>query len=533
MSNPNQNSYTVQRIYFIIIIVLLFILIGQRFYSGRGYIPVPSGKWDKLYLVLEQIEKNYVDQIDAQQIVEKALPYILEELDPHSIYLPPADLRRADAALEGSFDGIGITFNVPNDTAVVSSVIIGGPSERAGVQSGDRIVKVDGVDIAGVQMAQDSMVKHLRGPRGSKVTIQLKRSGVSDLVSIPIIRDKIPEKSVEVSYMIDDQIGYIKLSKFSKTSYEEVLKALIELTSLGMTKLIFDLRDNSGGYLEPALKIANEFLEKGQLIIYQQGAHRTRKDYIAELQGIAADVELAVLIDESTASSSEVLAGALQDNDRGIIVGRRSFGKGVVQEPIYFSDQSGMRLTVARYHTPTGRVLQRPYDQGRENYRYDLLERYRHGELTDADSIPKNDSLMYQTPKGKIVYGGGGIIPDLFVPLDTTKVNDFFLQARRKSLMIRFSLQFADNHRSEIRKIEDMDMLNAFFSRMDISEPFLAFAAGQGVKPKSGEWEESKRYILTEIEAYIGRSTPMDDRAFYPIIGRLDKELHAAIGALR
>ena len=527
-----NSNHAIQRIYFIIIIVLLLVLIGQRLYPTHGRIQIPSGKWDKLYLILNQIEKNYVDPINAGTIVEKSLPYILEELDPHSVYLPPAEMQSADAALEGNFDGIGITFNVPNDTAIVASVIQGGPSERAGIQQGDRIVKVNKRTIAGVKMKQDSIVKLLRGPRGTKVTIEIKRYGLSDLLPVPLVRDKIPEKSVDAFYMIDGQTGYIKLSRFSKTSYEEVLTALSELTGQGMVKLIFDLRKNSGGYMTPALKIANQFLDKDQLIFYTEGAHRARQNFYAETQGLASRIELAVLIDESTASSSEILAGALQDNDRGLIIGRRSYGKGLVQEPVYFSDGSGMRLTVSRYFTPTGRSLQRPYDNGRESYRYDIWERYQHGELTEADSIPKNDSLKFSTPKGKVVYGGGGIIPDLFVPLDTTKVNDFFEQAYRKNLMIRFGIQFADNHRSELREVKRMDELDSFFSRFHLEKDFLAFAATQGLTPKPGEWEGSKKYIMTQVHAYIGRNTPMDEQAFYSIMGKLDRELQVAVGEM-
>jgi len=532
MEKQGRTTYTVQRIYFIIIMILLGLLFGQRFYA-RKYVPVPRGQWDKLNLVLNQIEKNYVDHIDARDIVERSLPFIMEELDPHSVYFPPAELKQADNALEGSFDGIGVTFSVPNDTAVVSTVIVGGPSERAGVQPGDRIIKVDQTTIAGVKMEQDSIIKRLRGPRGSKVTIYVARYGSSELTPIAIVRDKIAEKSIDVAYMIDDTIGYIKLSRFAKTTSEEFMQAMGELAGAGMTKLIFDLRSNSGGYMEPALRIANEFLDKGQLIMYQEGAHRTRQDFFAKTQGLASHIELAVLINELSASSSEIVAGALQDNDRATIVGRRSFGKGLVQEPIYFSDYSGIRLTVARYYTPTGRCLQRPYDNGKESYRYDRWERLMHGELTNADSIPKNDSLKFSTPKGKVVYGGGGIIPDYFVPIDTTGISPFFSNANRKNLMIRFSIQFADRHRDEINRITEMKELDRFYKRFDLGSAFLKFAAEQNVVPQKGEWEESKFFILTQIQAYIGRVTPLGDKAFYTLIGALDNELTAAIGVLR
>ncbi|MCL2502861.1 MAG: S41 family peptidase, partial [Bacteroidales bacterium] len=489
---------------------------------------LPSGPWDKLYLVLDQIEKNYVDPIDARKIVEDALPSILGELDPHSVYMPPVELKKADEALEGNFDGIGIYFNVPNDTVVVSSVVVEGPSELAGVQVGDRIIKVDERTVAGVHLAQDSIVRLLKGPRGTKVTIQVERYELKELVSIAIIRDKIPDKSVDVAYMVDDQTGVIKLSKFSKTSYEEFLKAMGGLVSQGMKRLIFDLRDNSGGYMEPALRIAGEFLNKGTLIMYQEGARRSRQNYFARTQGLASEMPLVILINEASASSSEILAGALQDNDRATIVGRRSYGKGLVQEPIYFSDYSGIRLTVGRYYTPTGRCLQRPYDQGRDSYRYDIWERYQHGELTEADSIPKNDSLKYLTPQGKVVYGGGGIIPDVFVPLDTTRMNSFFAQANRRNMMIRFSHGFADRHRTELQKITDMKALAAFYSRFDLGALFLDYVAGQGLRPKPVEWEESKQYILTLIQAYLGRSTPMEDQAFYFFYGSLEPEMQVA-----
>jgi len=528
MEQPNRTAATLRRIYVVIIVILIALLIGDR-YRSRHYVHIPSGKWDKLYLVLDQIENNYVDPIDACKIVERALPYIMEELDPHSNYLPPAELKQADQALEGSFDGIGISFNVPNDTAVVSSLIVGGPSDRAGVLAGDRIIRVNEETIAGVHIPQDSIIKLLRGPRGSQVTIQVQRYGINDLVTIAIVRDKIPEKSVDIAYMLDDQTGYIKLSKFTRTSYEEVFKALGELMLNGMERLIFDLRDNSGGYMEPALSIAGEFLEKGTLIMYQEGAHRSRQNHFARTTGLASNIPLAVLVNEGSASSSEILAGALQDNDRATIIGRRTFGKGLVQEPIYFSDMSGIRLTVGRYYTPTGRCLQRPYENRRDLYRYDLWERYQHGELTDVDSIPKNDSLKFVTRGGKIVYGGGGIIPDIFVPIDTTKASNFFVQARRNSMMIRFSLSFSDKHRAEIQQITDMSTLESFYRRFDLSAMFLDYAAGQGLRPAPGEWKENEFYILTQIRAYIGRSTPMEDVAFYTIIGALDSELQSAI----
>ena len=520
------------RLLFLGLFFILILFVGKYLTDRQPRKQSVDGPWGKLLVVLDNIDQNYVDDIDRKDLMEKTLPQIMAELDPHSGYLPPAALQKAEEDLTGNFDGIGVNFNVPADTAVVMNVIPGGPSERAGVQPGDRIVKVGERVVAGVKMDQDSIVRLLRGPRGSQVTIQVQRYGLSGLVPIPITRDKISSNSVDVGYMVTDDIAYIKLSKFTRSSYLDVVKAMAELSKQGMRKLIFDLRDNTGGYVDQALRIVNEFLDKGQLMVYTEGSRRARQDYYTESRGVAADMELVVLQDEGSASSSEIMAGALQDNDRGTIVGRRSYGKGLVQEPIYFSDGSGLRLTVARFYTPTGRSLQRSYENMNE-YHYDIVERYRHGELVNADSIPRIDSLKFLTPKGKTVYGGGGIIPDVFVPMDTTRMNPFHLKASRGNMIFRYSIQFADQHRPALKAIEDLPALQRFFKGYDLGALFLAYAARQGAVPKAGEWEECKVYIMTQLEAYIGRSTPLDNRAFYPIIGRLDRELEVAIKILQ
>jgi C-terminal peptidase (prc) len=527
--NPDKRF---NRLLIIAIFFLLMVLVGKYWMDKQPRTQSVAGPWGKLLVVLENIDQNYVDEVDKKELMEKTLPQVMAELDPHSAYLPPAALQKADGDLEGNFDGIGVSFNVPADTALVMTVFPGGPSERAGVQPGDRIVKVGDRVVAGVKMDQDSIVRLLRGPRGSQVTIQVQRYGLSAPVSIPITRDKIPSKSVDVGYMVTDDIAYIKLSKFTRTSYLEVVKTLAELSKQGMRKLVFDLRDNTGGYVDQALRIVNEFLDKEQLMVYTEGSHRARQDFYTENRGVAADMELVVLQDEGSASSSEIMAGALQDNDRGTIVGRRSYGKGLVQEPIYFSDGSGLRLTVARFYTPTGRSLQRSYENMSE-YHYDIVERYRHGELVNADSIPRNDSLKFLTPKGKTVYGGGGIIPDVFVPMDTTRMNPFHLKASRGNMVFRFSIYFADQHRPALKAIEDLPALQRFFKGYDLEAQFLAYAAQQGAVPKAGEWEDCKKYIMTQLEAYIGRSTPLDDNAFYPLIGRLDRELEVAVKILQ
>ena len=319
-------------------------------------------------------------------------------------------------SLQGNFSGSGIQFNVPNDTAIVINVIQGGPSQKAGLLSGDRIITVDKDTVAGVKINQDSLVKKMKGPLGSLVNIGVKRDNLTELLQFPIKRDKIPVKSVDAAIMVNDSLGYIRLSKFTKTSYKEFVDAMDKLSGLGVKELIFDLRDNTGGYLDQALLLSNEFLSKGELIVYMEGLHRERQEFFADGRGKWKDIPLYIIINENSASSSEIFAGAIQDNDRGTVVGRRSYGKGLVQEPIYFSDNSGIRLTVARFYTPTGRSIQKPYS---DDYQYDIYERYKHGEMVDADSIRRDNSLMYTTKGGKTVYGGGGIIPDLFVPIDT------------------------------------------------------------------------------------------------------------------
>jgi len=509
----------------IILAILLIFKVFSFFNSYRRALAVKAGNWDKLMLVLSQIDQNYVDSINKNDITERIIPYILENLDPHSVYLPPQELKNADEVLAGNFDGIGIEFNVPNDTAIVINVITGGPSERSGLLSGDRIVQVNKEAVAGVKMDQDSLVRRLRGESGSMVNVGVKRGNTKALVYFDIKRDKIPVKSIDVAYMVDDQTGYIKLSKFSKTSHKEFLEAIKELNKSGMKKLIFDLRGNSGGYFDQAFLLANEFLKKGKLIVYMEGLHRKRQDFYADNAGICEGIGLKVLIDEGSASSSEIFAGAIQDNDRGVVIGRRSFGKGLVQEPINFTDKSGIRLTVARFYTPTGRSIQKPYSR---NYQYDILERYKHGEMSYADSIKKNDSLKFTTPKGKIVYGGGGITPDIFVPIDTVGVNTFFIKANNQGLTFKFSSLIADEYRPQLKMVKDMKSLNNLFSTINFEQRFLKYAAANKVSPANNEWKECKDILLTQIKALVGRYSPLDDRAFYPIMAEIDNVMKVA-----
>ncbi len=481
----------------------------------------------KLALIYEQIEENYVDSVDFTKINETVIPLVLKKLDPHTVYLPPKDLEDSREGLEGNFDGVGLLFNVPEDTAIVINVIVGGPSEKAGLLSGDKIIKVGERVIAGTKTPQDSMVALMRGKSGTKVNIGVLRG--EEALSFDVVRGKIPVKSIDVAYMLNDTTAYVKLSKFSKNSYSEFMKAVTPLVENGANKLIFDLRDNTGGFLDQALLLSNEFLDKGDLIVYMQGLHRNKQEFFADGMGKLLNMELSVLINENSASSSEIMAGAIQDNDRGNIIGRRSFGKGLVQEPIYFSDKSGIYITVARFYTPTGRSIQKPYSVGDKDYSYDIVDRYIHGEMTDYDSIPKNDSLKFYTSKGKVVYGGGGIIPDIFVPIDTVGVSNLYLTISKRSLLMKFSAKMAEKYRSQLGEVSQMEELNLLLDNMNLQSALYSYLRANSVDVPKAQWDESGKVIMTQLRALIGRYSKLEDNAFYPIIDDIDNVLQRAV----
>ena len=523
MAETDNGRYKLLRtLLWIIAALVIALLISNAIKSRQMKVDVSSmdSDWAKLMVVLKTMDENYVDDIDHKKVTEDILPALMKELDPHSVYLPPSDLKEAEESLQGGFDGIGIQFNVPADTAIVTSVITGGPSEKAGLQTGDRIIKVDDTVIAGVKMDQDSMVKLMKGPKGTKVTISVKRSGVDGLLPFNITRDKIPVNSIDVAFMWNDTTGYIKLSKFARTSFLEFLEATAELRIKGMKKLIFDLRDNTGGYLDQAMLLSNEFLSKGDLIVYMEGKHRDREDLYADGRGSCQHIDLAVLINESSASSSEIFAGAMQDNDRATIYGVRSFGKGLVQEPVYFTDGSGIRLTIQRFYTPSGRCIQKPYA---DDYDYDILHRYNNGELFNADSIKVDDSLKFTTKGGRTVYGGGGIIPDVFVPLDTVGSNSFYSKCNRLGLQNKYASSFFDSNSSGLRAQTTLEDVNKFLDGKDIEGGFLKFAAANDNVPEGDEWEQVRDLVLTQVRALISRYSPLGDKAFYPIYLQTDK----------
>ena len=519
--------------------VVLGILLGQ--YLGRhdtasqirgmlSHMSVPS---NKLTYTLSLIENRYVDSVSMDSLAEHVIPLLVRELDPHSVYIPASEMAALNEPLEGEFNGIGVVFNMATDTVIVLNVIPHGPSDKAGVKAGDRIVEIGDSLVAGRKIPQNEVVKMLRGPRGSKVRLGLGRQGIDGLVEVEVERGIIPIRSVESAFRIVDGIGYVKLGQFARTTAGEFRAALDTLRAQGVSKLIFDLRGNSGGFLDQAIAVANEFLHEGQLIVYTEDRRHEQLREYADGTGSAQEMEVAVLIDEASASSSEILAGALQDNDRGTIIGRRSYGKGLVQSQIPFPDGSAVRLTVARYYTPTGRSIQKPYSDGTESYNRELLSRYEHNELFSADSIHFADSLKYVTEGGKVVYGGGGIMPDIFVPADTSDMTPYFREVAGRNILYRFTLDYTDRHRAQLNGIRTLEELDRFFgSQPDLLGEFVRYAARQGVAPKPAEIERSKEVMLAQIKAYVGRNTPLEDNAFYHNIQSIDNVVKQALEVL-
>lgn len=470
---------------------------------------------NKLNALLRIIDDQYVDTVNMGELVEEAMPQILSELDPHSSYIPAKDLEAVNADLKGSFSGIGIQFTIQNDTIHVNSVIQGGPSEKVGLMAGDRIVEVDDSAFVGKIVTNSEAMKRLKGEKGSKVKLGVYRPGEKDLLHFTVIRGNIPVKSIDAAYMINEKVGYIKVNKFGETTYPELLIALAKLNQKNCEGLIVDLRGNTGGYMAAAIQMVNEFLPNNRLIVYTQGRKSPREDYNSNGTGSNQKMPLVVLVDEGSASASEIFAGAIQDNDRGTIVGRRSFGKGLVQQPIEFSDGSAIRLTIARYYTPSGRCIQKPYEKGKESeYELDLLTRYEHGEFFSADSIKQDETEVYHTRLGRPVYGGGGIMPDIFVPQDTTGMTSYFRMAANRGLIIRYTFDYTDQNRSTLQKYDTPEKMEAYLKGQNLLNKFAAWAEKKGLKRRNNLMMKSRRlfemslygniiYNMLDMEAYV------------------------------
>lgn len=491
---------------------------------------------DKMLQTIAAVRNYYVDPVKIDTIYEKAIPALLAELDPHSEYLPASMFSSVNESLEGEFDGIGIVFNASTDTITVLSVIPQGPSAKAGVRPGDRIVKIDGRNVAGQKIPQDSMVRLMRGPRGSHVKLSVKRASLDHLVEMNVTRDAIELHSIETSFMLDDKakIGYVRLSQFARTSHDEMRKALTELKSEGMRGVIIDLRGNGGGFLDQAILIANEFLPADRLIVYTEDRFNQQIKEYSRGNGSFTDIELAILVDETSASSSEILAGAIQDNDRGVIIGRRTFGKGLVQSQIPFTDGSAIRLTVARYYTPSGRSIQRPYTNGDElAYHMDIIDRYNRNELFSADSIHFDESQKFKTRGGRTVYGGGGIMPDIFTPLDTMGMSDYYNRVWNTNVLYRYTMEYTDRHRSEMDNITTLKALDSLLASSDLVADFVAYAERNGVETDEEGLRISRDVIEAQLRAYIGRNAMDDEAGFYYNIYAIDNTLQRAVKELR
>ena len=481
--------------------VVIGIAIGTFYahhFSGNRLSIINSGS-NKLNNLLYIIDDQYVDTVDMANLVEQAMPQILAELDPHSTYISAKDVQTANDDLRGSFSGVGIEFVIRQDTLRVQNVISDGPAEHAGVLAGDKIVTVDDSVFSGKGLTNEEAMHRLKGPKGTKVKLGILRYGEKDLRFVTVTRGEIPMKSVTAAYMLDDETGYIKIKNFGENTYYELLVALAQLAQEGFQQLTIDLRSNTGGYLQSAVQIANEFLPKNKLIVYTEGRRSPREEYRSDGRGSYQRMPLVVLIDEGSASASEILAGAIQDNDRGTIIGRRSFGKGLVQKPVEFGDGSMMRLTIARYYTPSGRCIQKPYTNGMDkDYEEDLLTRYQHGEFFSQDSI-KHDGPEYHTSNGRVVYGGGGITPDIFVPEDTTDFTSYYKEASMSGLILQFGYDYTDQNRTALKEFSDEASLLKYIKKQNLIEQFAQYADKRGLKRRNLMIQKSRRLL----EQYI------------------------------
>ncbi|WP_215223437.1 S41 family peptidase [Echinicola shivajiensis] len=477
----------------------------------------------KLQEIITYIDRDYVDTVNTTQLVEHGIEKMLEELDPHSSYIPAKDAELAQSQLDGEFDGIGVEFGILRDTIYVVAPLTGGPSEKLGIQSGDQIIKVDGETVAGTGVTNRDVFDLLRGPKGSVVNVAIKRKNNKDLIDYAITRDKIPQYSINASYMINDEVGYIKITRFAATTYDEFKESLMDLKAQGMSKLVLDLQGNPGGYMGAAINVADEILADNALIVSQKGkVNRYNQKAFAMRPGLFEDGSVVVLINEGSASASEIVAGALQDNDRGLIVGRRSFGKGLVQMPIDLADGAELRLTIARYYTPSGRSIQKPYGENSEEYSMDWINRFEHGEFFSADSIEFNDSLKYQTTKGRTVYGGGGIMPDYFVPMDTSMTSAYVNRLFGTDSHREFILDYLEKNKN---KFEDMSFED-YYNNFEVSDKMLQqlIAIGERNKLEFDEksFNKSKSYLKTLLKAHMGRNI-YDDNAFYKVINDINE----------
>jgi carboxyl-terminal processing protease len=526
----NKMLKSVGRYIFPVVIFILLTVTG----SGQNNNKQDLSGIKKYISLMQMIKFAYVDTVNESKLVEKAIVETLKELDPHSMYISKKDLQRANEELVGNFEGIGVQFEILKDTINIVHPIPGGPSAKLGILAGDKIIKIESENVTGKKITNQFVFDRLRGKKGTIVNISIYRTGRKDLLDFTIVRDKIPINSIDASFIIEPGIGYINLTRFSGTSMKEFTDAMEKLKEQGMKSLILDLRNNGGGYMNTAIDLADEFLEAGKLIVYTQGHNSPREDYTATANGMFEKGKLVIMINENSASASEIVSGAIQDLDRGIIVGRRSFGKGLVQRPFQLPDSSEVRLTTARYYTPSGRCIQKSYSEGVDKYYQDFTTRYKHGEMENSDSIKFPDSLKFHTSKGRTVYGGGGIMPDVFIPLDTTAVTEYYLDLRRKNVLNLFVGDYVDKSRSVLQKdYPDFDLFDKKFTLDDaFMKDFLALAEKQGVKMNEQQYGLSESLIKAQIKAAIAEKL-WDVNDYFKVINKEDNEVQKAIDVIK
>ena len=528
----------------LVLIVFLSVVVGLilgNLLAHRAEIRGPQGDFsflsrefsnNKLDEVLSLIDQQYVDSIDVNELTEEMMVDLIAKLDPHSVYIPAADLENVNSELEGSFSGIGVQFNIQNDTITIVSVISGGPSEKVGLLAGDRIVEVNDTAFTGKKVTNEKVMKKLRGKANTKVKLGIRRHGTAEKLTYTVTRGEIPVNSVDVSYIIAPQTGFIKVSKFAATTYSEFLNAIADLRAKGARKYIIDLRENSGGFMDQAINMVNEFLPANQMIVYSEGKAYPRYEARATGKVSLISAPVVVLIDEFSASASEIFAGAIQDNDRGTVIGRRSFGKGLVQQQMDLTDGSAVRLTVARYYTPSGRSIQKPYENGKaDDYELDILNRYMHGEIDNKDSVQLKDTLKYKTLKGRTVYGGGGIMPDIFVSRDTSEYSTYLNKVVNYGYLYQFAFQYSDQHRNTLKAFRDWQKMEAHLNTQNLLAEFVKFAGTKGVKPTGRDLAISGKFIQRQLNAYITRNI-IGENGFYPLFYKDDKTILKAIDVL-
>lgn len=533
----NKKRYFVWLPLWIAVGVALGIFIGSRFFqSSEGGYPIfigGSGNTNKFDAILQYIDESYVDSVSSSELIEKAIPTLLAELDPHSTYIPAKDMELVGDDLEGHFSGIGVQFTLRHDTISVINVIAGGPSEKAGVFPGDRIVMVDDSLFAGKGITNEKVMRGLRGAAGSEVKLGIKRQGLDELVDIVVERGDIPVNTVDISYSPEENIGYIKISKFGATTYKEFMAAVNSLKKDGCNSFIIDLRQNLGGYLNAVIDMVNEYLKEDQMIVYTEGRTYPRNESLADGGGSALNDQVIVLIDEGSASASEIFAGAIQDHDRGLILGRRSFGKGLVQDQRTFKDGSAVRLTIARYYTPSGRCIQKPYELGKqEDYNQDLLNRYLRGEFDSQDSIKQDDSKKFYTDGGRLVHSAGGIMPDIFIPRDTIGINSYYLNLANKGLIYEYAFDYTDKNRKTLEKFTKLSDLEVYLSYQPLVANLVRFAESKGVKYKPYLLQECRSLLETQLKGNIIRNM-LGEKGFYPFINKHDVVFNKAVQLLK